>query len=92
MVWGQWAQERAGDLLHQTGCSQRCLGLSGFWQLLELCDVCLASCQLHPGGNLCSGPVAGQLQWPCWLRVSRAVRLGVWVSYPGAEGGERVLA
>ena len=47
-----------GDLLHQIGYSRRCLHLSGFWQPLKLCDTYLTSCQLRPGGNLCSKPVA----------------------------------
>ena len=50
LVWGQRPQEGVGDLLHQTGCSQRVLRLSGFWQPLKLCDTYLTSCQLRPGG------------------------------------------
>ena len=62
MVWGQRAQEDVGDLLHQTGYSRRCLHLSGFWQPLKLCDTYLTSCQLRPGGNLCSEPVAERFE------------------------------
>ena len=61
---GQRAQEGVGDLLHQTGCSQRCLHRSAFWQPLKLCDTYLTSCQLPPGRNLCSKPVAERLKWP----------------------------
>ena len=38
------------DLFHQTGYSQRCLHLNGFWQDLKLCDTYLTFCQLRPGG------------------------------------------
>ena len=44
LVWGQRAQEGVGDLLHQTGCSQRCLHPCGFWEPLKLCYTYLASC------------------------------------------------
>ena len=64
---GQRAQEDVGDILHQTGYSQQCLHLSGFWQPLKLCDTYLTSCQLRPGGNLFSKPVAERLEWPRWL-------------------------
>ena len=64
-----------GDLLHQTGYSRRCPHLSGFWQPLKLCDTYFTSCQLRPGGNLCSKPVAERLEWPRWLQISQAVRL-----------------
>ena len=76
-VFGVGAEglEDVGDLLHQTGYSQRCLHLSGLWQPLKLCDTYLTSCQLRPGGNLCSKPVAERLEWPCWLQISQAVWL-----------------
>ena len=77
LVWEQRAQEDVGDLLHQTGYSRRCLHLSGFWQPLKLCDTYLTSCQLSPGGNLCSKPVAERLEWPRWLQISQAVRLKI---------------
>ena len=48
---GQRVQEGVGDLLHQTGYSQRCLHPSGFWQPLKLCDTYLTFCQLRPEGN-----------------------------------------
>ena len=36
--------EGVGDLLHQTGYSQRSLHLNGFWHPLKLCDRYLSSC------------------------------------------------
>ena len=46
----------------------------------------LNSCQMRPGGNLCSKPVAERLEWPRWLQISQAVWLKMLVSYPRAEG------
>ena len=77
LVWG----EVVSGLLHQTGYSQWCLHLSGFWQPLKLYYTCLklAFCQLRPGGGggggLCSKPVPERLEWPCLLQISQVVRL-----------------
>ena len=55
--------------------AEGCLHLRWVWQPLKPCDTYLTSCQLHPGGNLFSKPVAERLEWPRLLQMSQVVRL-----------------